>query len=141
MPTFGQPVIFNASASTRGWNGTGFPSIVSYRWSFGDGNITTTSTPIVYHVYASRGNYTVTLTVTDAAGRTSTQTKVLTVSSLIGDLNGDGKVDIKDVSRVAKAYGSTPGSQYWDPVCDLNGDGKVDIKDVSTVAKHFGEHV
>jgi len=56
----------------------------------------------------------------------------------VGDLNGDGKVDIKDVSAVAKAFGQTvpPIS----PNLDANEDWKIDIRDISIVAKHFGEH-
>lgn len=37
--------------------------IVEYCWDFGDGNQTTTFTPIVYHSFGSSGNYYVTLTV------------------------------------------------------------------------------
>jgi len=61
------------------------------------------------------------------------------VFALIGDVNGDGKVDIKDVLAVAKCFGTTPSDPRWNPACDLNGDGKVDIKDVTIVAAHFGQ--
>jgi len=54
------------------------------------------------------------------------------------DINIDFKVDIKDISLVAKAFGSTPAIPYWNPYCDINNDGKVDIRDVSAVAKKFG---
>jgi hypothetical protein len=57
---------------------------------------------------------------------------------LTGDLNHDGKIDIKDISIVAKAYGSDPTKPNWNPIADLNHDGKVDIKDVAIVAKVFG---
>ena len=55
-----------------------------------------------------------------------------------GDINGDNKVDIRDISLVAKAFGSVPGSPGWNPVCDVNYDGTVNIKDISIVAKLFG---
>lgn len=55
-----QPVTFNASKSYD-VGGT----IISYEWSFGDGNITTVTNPIVFHTFTDPGNYTVTLTVTD----------------------------------------------------------------------------
>lgn len=54
---------FNASASLPGWNGTHTMPITEYRWDFGDGNMTTTSTPIIYHSYETEGNYYVRLTV------------------------------------------------------------------------------
>jgi parallel beta-helix repeat protein len=59
---------------------------------------------------------------------------------LIGDLNLDGKVDIKDIHIVAAAYGTFPGDPRWNPVADINKDGKVDIRDVSIVAKQYGQH-
>jgi hypothetical protein len=51
----------------------------------------------------------------------------------------DCKVDIKDVSTAAKAFGSVPGHPRWSSVADINGDYKVDIKDISTIAKMFGK--
>ncbi|HXX87926.1 MAG TPA: dockerin type I domain-containing protein [Candidatus Acidoferrum sp.] len=57
----------------------------------------------------------------------------------IYDLNHDGKINIIDISIVAKAFGTSPGMPGWNPIADVNGDGKVDIKDISLVAKHFGE--
>ncbi|MBS7636095.1 right-handed parallel beta-helix repeat-containing protein [Candidatus Bathyarchaeota archaeon] len=56
----------------------------------------------------------------------------------IGDINYDGKVDMKDVAMVSKAFGSYEGYGPWNPICDVNGDGKVDIKDVAIVSKGFG---
>jgi len=56
----------------------------------------------------------------------------------IGDVNYDGKVDIKDVSLVARAFGEFPGRPRWSPMFDVNYDGKIDIKDISIVARNFG---
>jgi len=57
---------------------------------------------------------------------------------LTGDLNHDGKIDMRDIAAVAKAFGTHPGDPLWNPAADLNLDGKVDMKDVATVAKAFG---
>lgn len=54
------------------------------------------------------------------------------------DINGDGRVDVRDVAIVAKAFGSYPGHLLWDSRADLDNDQDVDIQDVSTVTKHFG---
>jgi len=62
-PKVGQAVLFNASDSLPGWNGTHTMPIKEYRWNFGDGNKTTTTSPIVYHAYQESGIYYVTLTV------------------------------------------------------------------------------
>jgi hypothetical protein len=58
---------------------------------------------------------------------------------LMGDVNGDGKVDLKDVYIVSLAFGSYPGHPKWNPVADLNRDGKVDLKDVYLVTKNYGK--
>jgi len=61
------------------------------------------------------------------------------VTVLTGDLDDSGKVDIKDVFVVAKAFGADSENPRWNSKADLNGDGKVDIKDVFVVAKAFGQ--
>jgi hypothetical protein len=57
----------------------------------------------------------------------------------LGDLDGDGKVDLRDVYRVGQAFGSYPGHPRWDPVCDINRDGKVDLRDVFAVYRNYGK--
>lgn len=62
-PHINETVKFDASNSLPGWNGTDIMPITEYRWDFGDGNKTTTTTPIVYHAYKQSLVYYVTLTV------------------------------------------------------------------------------
>jgi PKD repeat protein len=71
-PNPGDTVTFDASASSDPDG-----SIVSYSWNFGDGN--TASGVTATHVYASAGTYTVTLTVRDNQGATSTAQKTIQV--------------------------------------------------------------
>jgi glucose/arabinose dehydrogenase len=52
---------------------------LSYLWTFGDGGTSTAADPT--HTYATTGLYTATLTVTDAAGATATDTVAITVGS------------------------------------------------------------
>jgi uncharacterized protein (DUF2141 family) len=61
---------------------------------------------------------------------------------MVGDVNGDGKVEGKDLGGVAWCFGSYPGApppMSWNPNCDTNNDGKIDGKDLGIVAWHFGE--
>jgi hypothetical protein len=58
---------------------------------------------------------------------------------LLGDFNGDGKVDLRDVYRVQQAFGSYPGHPRWDPVCDVIRDGKVDLRDIYAVYRNYGK--
>jgi parallel beta-helix repeat protein len=61
-------------------------------------------------------------------------------SQLVGDVNGDGKVDMKDVGFVARRFMCIPGDPLWDIVADINGDNKINMVDIGTVARHFGEY-
>lgn len=128
-----KPTTFNASAS-HDPDGT----IISYIWDFGDGNVTTTTNPIVIHVYANVGNYTVILNVTDSQSLWNTATATVTVK-LMGDLNDDCVVNILDVSIAARAYGTRPGDKYWNPIADVERDGVINILDISKVAKEYGQ--
>jgi uncharacterized repeat protein (TIGR02543 family) len=58
---------------------------------------------------------------------------------LVGDVNGDGRVNLIDIAIAAKAFGSTPGSSRWNPAADVNGDGIVDMKDLALIARNIGE--
>jgi hypothetical protein len=58
----------------------------------------------------------------------------------------DGKVDIRDVAVVARAFGNKVYEYGYDSNADVTGpddepDGKVDIRDVSFVAKAFGTSI
>ena len=54
------------------------------------------------------------------------------------DIDGDHKVEIRDLATVALAYGSTPASANWNSAADINNDGKVNILDLAFVAIYFG---
>ena len=84
------PVRFDASTSQPGWNDTEILPITEYIWNFGDGNVTTITTPVVYHTYTQSGKYSVTLTV-DAPGATpetnSTTRMITIVSKSVGGIS------------------------------------------------------
>jgi 5-hydroxyisourate hydrolase-like protein (transthyretin family) len=70
----------------------------------------------------------------------------LTTAYAAADITGlegvpDGKVDLRDVSTVASAFGTFPGDAKWDWRADINFDLKVDIRDVSLCASNFGKKV
>ena len=58
------------------------------------------------------------------------------VAILPGDANGDGKVDVNDLTIVLTNYGKTGMS--WSRG-DFNNDGKVDINDLSSLLANYGQ--
>ena len=86
-------------------------------------------TETAYVVAAARGgDYTV--TAVEAGNESAPSNVVRLNASTLGDLNGDGKVDIADVNAVINIM---LGKADMIPAADLNGDGKVDIADVNAV--------
>jgi len=67
-------VTFDASGSSDS-DGT----IVSYRWTFGDGQSATGASTT--HTYASNGSYTATLTVTDDSGATASVSQTIDITA------------------------------------------------------------
>jgi len=72
------------------------------------------------------------------------QTGGIVYVGIPGDVNGDAKVDVKDVYKVALAYGTSlegpnPPGRIYNPNCDIDSNGKVDAKDYYIVCKHYGE--
>jgi len=59
-------------------------------------------------------------------------------TSLVGDVNGDGVVDIYDLSICGQAYGSVVGEPEYNPDADFNHDGLIDIRDIAIVSRNFG---
>jgi hypothetical protein len=101
----------------------------TYNFSFALPSIL--SSPLIggnYRVYAS--TYYSNMLVTNNATFTF---------ALVGDINGDGVVNILDAIMLANAYYSVPGDANWNPKADLNGDGSVNILDAIILANNFGK--
>lgn len=62
------------------------------------------------------------------------------VKAAFGDADGNGKVDMDDVTTVLAAFGSHSTHPRWNPIADLNHDGKVDLADIIIVLENFGKH-
>jgi hypothetical protein len=97
---------------------------------------------------ATIGAHTITATATgvpsDANPANNAASTTVTVKSpsptgSSTDLNGDLKVDIRDVAVVGVAFGTQEGDSRWNPAADVNGDTIVNITDAALVCKDFGK--
>ncbi len=59
-------------------------------------------------------------------------------AKVVGDVNGDSKVNIQDLALVASSFSSKSGSAGFNSNADINYDGVIDIRDVALVAIYWG---
>jgi gliding motility-associated-like protein len=115
-------VTYNASSSTSG-SPTG--SALTYSWTFGNGNTSTSATP-ANQTYNSQGNYTVKLVVTDNNSCSDSTTKPISIN------NPKASFFVADTVCEFVRFDdllSTPGTQSWD-----YGDGQFGVQDTHTYA-------
>jgi hypothetical protein len=77
-----------------------------------------------------------TFQVDSAVGSSDVATVSLIYVACIGDLNGDGQVDLSDLTILLSNYGQTEEVEPEDG--DLDRDGDVDLNDLSTLLAHYG---
>jgi hypothetical protein len=89
-----------------------------------------------------KGNYTISVYVTPVLNETETTDNSLTggfvVVAMVGDVNADGYINIKDVTLVSAIFGAIRGDLQYQPNADVNGDGYINIKDIVLVSANFG---
>jgi hypothetical protein len=90
-----------------------------------------------------KGNYTISAYAPPIAGENNVDNNRLVDGwlrkTITGDLNGDGKVNIIDVTIVARAFQARPGDPSWSPNADMDDNGVINIVDVTKVAREFGK--
>jgi hypothetical protein len=96
----------------------------------------------------AKGNYTISVMADSISGEMDITDNnfisgIVTIAK-VGDINADGRVDVKDVYAVARAYGTTssgpnPLGRHWNPHCDINEDGRIDMKDYYIVCRNYGK--
>jgi hypothetical protein len=62
----------------------------------------------------------------------------LIIRYLLGDVNGDGWVDIYDVKSISERYGARDGDVQYEPEMDLNGDGAINVFDLMICGQNYG---
>ncbi|MEO0531821.1 MAG: endonuclease, partial [Planctomycetota bacterium] len=60
-------------------------------------------------------------------------------TTLQGDINGDGNVDLLDLDILGANFGENGGAPFLDG--DLNGDGNIDLLDLDILGANFGQSI
>ena len=83
------------------------------------------------------GNYTIYAATNFNVFQTSTDTEQFTVI-LLGDINQDYLINMRDIATDILLFQTTPGSPNWNPDADINKDGVVNMRDIAALVHFFG---
>jgi hypothetical protein len=74
---------------------------------------------------------------TGVTGRDGTTGAYTAQTTLVGDINGDGKVDFADLQAFAPTYMSTIGSPNYNPAADFNHNGIINLYDAKAILRNM----
>ena len=117
-------------------------SITSYKWDFdGDGTFDQKTTiGTVTHTYTKAGVYNATVTVFDDKGASKKSNPLtIRVNLLKGDLNADGKVDLKDAIIALKVTAGLSVNQKIYPEAEPTGDGRIGPDDAIFILRKLAQ--
>ena len=97
----------------------------------------------LYCLNASSGgliwNYITSVRVPDETFTLDNELSMYLLVTILGDVNGDRKVDIFDIVNLANTYGSKKGDSKYKPNYDLDDDNDIDIFDIVIACNHYSE--
>lgn len=114
---------------------------VSYEFYVNNEKLTNTTTNTASWTPSKDGSYSLKFVAKDSNGKTVEKTMLYNVGEassekLLGDTNGDGKVDVKDATLIQKyVVQKADIAQENLSVADYNKDGRIDVKDATAVQK------
>jgi parallel beta-helix repeat protein len=89
------------------------------------------------------GNYTIGAVADTVPGEIDTADNFLEGETIhigvVGDINGDGIVEMMDFFAACQAYLSTPEKLNWNPNADINNDYVVEMMDFYMMSQHYLE--
>ncbi|MGC4037489.1 MAG: PKD domain-containing protein [Chitinophagaceae bacterium] len=91
-------------------NSTG-PGTLSYEWDFGDGTKSTDKAPA--HIYAQKGIYTITLTVTSSEGCVDTRKTDVNIASYLTDFQATDPACVNNFISYFNTSSPSPDSSTW----------------------------
>ena len=126
----GAPYLFDTNGNVLNISGQ-YKNIGEYVTSFykfaSYGNYT------VYKDHIGSNNVTITRDYSDKLGLV----KIIDTDYMKSDINGDGKVDILDISMIATLYNLKSSDPKWNSKMDINSDNIIDIYDLIVVSKNI----
>lgn len=131
IETFDVTVYANASAvgTYSGYTlASGASAILSFTWNTSD---------FAYGSFVMSAEAAVVPYETDKTDNAYTGATVAV--TVRGDVNGDLKVDMLDVTRITGIYGFKADNPEFDVNCDMDYDCEITILDAVTCASHYGE--
>jgi hypothetical protein len=57
---------------------------------------------------------------------------------IVGDIDGDGDVDLSDLAALLGSYGACAGDPAYDAAADLDGSGCIDLADLAQLLANYG---
>ena len=85
----------------------------------------------------AEGTDTMTFQVDSPSGSSNVATVTIVYVSCLGDITGDGSVDLADLAGMLANYGVTSDATLEDG--DIDGDGDVDLSDLAILLAHYGD--
>lgn len=63
----------------------------------------------------------------------------LAIWSCIGDIDGDGYVNVFDIFAIAECWNSTAGDPNYNPDADVDAEGAINIFDIFILAENWNQ--
>jgi hypothetical protein len=138
----------NPGGYTETFNVTVYANITTYVTSQ---NVTLTSGNFANMTFAwnttgfAYGSYNISAYAWPVPGETNTTnnncTDGIVKVTIPGDISGDFRCDLSDLTLLAKAYNTKPGDARWNPNADINGDGTCGLSDLTIMASNYNKSI
>jgi hypothetical protein len=114
---------------------SGLPADLSYSnlnpEGYNTGTLMLSGTPSSSDV----GPHVITISADNGVGAPVTQTLILNIASVVGDVNGDGGVNCTDLNLIKASLNKYRGQAGYNAAADINNDGVINVQDLALAAR------